>query len=123
MISYNTWPEADKKRPKLQVQQLPPTRLRCACLLLAGAACDVPRHCCAAAVAACWPRPWLSLPSCCPQPSPPLSPRPHDLQAVAALLQQDTSAVVTLKASGIDRPAKVGFIRSTRSSTRRKRAP
>ncbi|EFN57875.1 hypothetical protein CHLNCDRAFT_57002 [Chlorella variabilis] len=45
VISYNTWPEADKKRPKLQ--------------------------------------------------------------AVAALLQQDTSAVVTLKASGIDRPAKL----------------
>lgn len=30
------------------------------------------------------------------------------LRAVAALLQQDTSAIVTLKSSGIDRPAKVG---------------
>jgi hypothetical protein len=29
------------------------------------------------------------------------------MQAVAALLQQDTSAVVTLKSSGIDRPSKV----------------
>ena len=30
------------------------------------------------------------------------------LRAVAAVLQQDTSAIVTLKSSGIDRPAKVG---------------
>lgn len=29
------------------------------------------------------------------------------LQAVAAVLQQDTSAIVTLKSSGIDRPAKL----------------
>ncbi len=38
-------------------------------------------------------------------------PREHKerpkLRAVAALLQRDTSAIVTLKSSGIDRPAKV----------------
>lgn len=38
-------------------------------------------------------------------------PREHKerpkLRAVAALLQQDTSAIVTLKSSGIDRPAQV----------------
>ena len=38
-------------------------------------------------------------------------PREHKerpkLRAVAALLQHDTSAIVTLKSSGIDRPAKV----------------
>ncbi|KAL4444363.1 hypothetical protein ABPG75_012100 [Micractinium tetrahymenae] len=45
VISYNTWPEADRKRPKLK--------------------------------------------------------------AVAAVLQKDTSAIVTLKSSGIDRPAKL----------------
>lgn len=30
-----------------------------------------------------------------------------DIQAVAALLQEDTSAIVTLKSSGLDRPAKL----------------
>ena len=29
------------------------------------------------------------------------------VQAVAALLQKDTSAIVTLKSSGIDRPSKL----------------
>ncbi len=33
--------------------------------------------------------------------------RPVWLQAVAALLQDDTSAIVTLESSGIDRPAKL----------------
>jgi hypothetical protein len=46
--------------------------------------------------------------SCTPsRTGPPCLAAPLSLQAVAALLQQDTSAVVTLKSSGIDRPAKV----------------
>lgn len=37
---------------------------------------------------------------------PQSDPKPK-LQAVAAVLQQDTSAIVTLKSSGIDRPAQL----------------
>lgn len=43
----------------------------------------------------------------------PIQPSAHSdnpllpLQAVAACLQEDSSAIVTLKSSGIDRPAKV----------------
>lgn len=62
-----------------------------------------------------------SLPSTCSLPTHPPAesvisyntwPAEHKerpkLRAVAAVLQQDTSAIVTLKSSGIDRPAKVG---------------
>jgi hypothetical protein len=87
VISYNTWPEADRKRPKLKV--------------------------CAADCWLCMPwmafkhgstpylhRVLLETTFCLVRVAP---------QAVAALLQQDTSAVVTLKSSGIDRPAKASF--------------
>lgn len=97
----------------------------CHCALRCGAhaapgQCSCRTGCCVPAGLGALARQW-GPPSATPfpLPSPPESvisyhtwPREHKerpkLRAVAALLQRDTSAIVTLKSSGIDRPAKVG---------------
>ena len=92
MISYNTWPEADKKRPKLKVR--------------GGGSCN--RLHGSQSVAGCRPYVPVHQRPTRPPTTPPASVAAAALQAVAALLQEDNSAIVTLKSSGIDRPAKVG---------------